>query len=83
MIVGYPTFASVQAYYAAGAGSVLHHDRLANQPRQRLPDHAADAVGWAARRKGNDQADGPRRPGFRRAERKRRGQDCGASVLIP
>ncbi len=62
---------------AVRAGPVLHHDRLTKARGQRLPHHAGDEVGGAARRIRHQQPDRPRRIGLRACgarERRDRGR---------
>src|SRR5438270_12928245 len=47
---------------AVGAALVLDHDLLAQAARQKLPDDTGADVGRAARRKRDDDANGPVRP---------------------
>ena len=64
---------------AVGAGFVLHHDLLAERPRQVLGDDAGADIGRAAGRERHDEVDRAGRPVFRRrGERSGEDDDQGS-----
>src|SRR5581483_10264482 len=63
--------------HARGARAVLRHHRLLQICRKRFRQHAPDAIDAAARRGGDDQADGPVRILRLRCRSEDERQDCG------
>ena len=71
----------VQTDVAAGSRLVVNHHGLAECDGQPLAQAARNHIGCAARNKGHDQLDGPRRPGLRPSGRhSAKTSQCGAKA---